>query len=100
MTTTQTPNDITKVGIDLDDTSPNATVDESVADDIGELSGSNDGTTLNIGPVGTHFLQNGGEVVVAYEDVQNPPAGQYSISVDVNRFRVKPQDSSLTSWFL
>lgn len=77
-------NDIKKIGIDRSNDDLNTTIDASVANDLSEVSGSNDGTTLTIGLDGLFFLHAGDEVVVVYEDVQNPPTGQYSIPVDIN----------------
>ncbi|MGB9963665.1 PGF-CTERM sorting domain-containing protein [Halobacterium hubeiense] len=77
-------NDVVTVGIDRGDDGANTTIDRSYASSLGEVSGSNDGATLTFGFDGDYELQEGDQVVVVYEDVQNPDAGDYSVGIDVN----------------
>jgi len=76
--------DVVKVGVDRGDDGANTTVDRTYAASLGEVSGSNDGATLTFGFDGDYELQEGDQVVVVYEDVQNPDAGDYSVGIDVN----------------
>ncbi|NIB98907.1 PGF-CTERM sorting domain-containing protein [Halobacterium sp. R2-5] len=76
--------DVVTVGIDRGDDAANTTVDQTYAASLGEVSGSDDGETLTFGFDGDYELQEGDQVVVVYEGVQNPDAGDYSVGIDVN----------------
>lgn len=77
-------NDVERIGIDRGDDSPGAMLDVNVSDDLSSVSGSEDGSVLTVGLGGNYDLQEGDEVVVVYEDVQNPPENVYNVPVDVN----------------
>lgn len=77
-------NDIVKIGVDRGNDDPNATIDRSFAASVGEVSGSNDGETLTFGLDGDYELVEGDQIIVVYEDVQNPDAGDYSVGINVN----------------
>ncbi|WP_218779118.1 PGF-CTERM sorting domain-containing protein, partial [Halobacterium hubeiense] len=76
--------DVVKIGVDRGNNDSNATIDRSLAASLGEVSGSNDGETLTLGLDGDYELQEGDQIIVVYEDVQNPDAGDYSVGIDVN----------------
>jgi hypothetical protein len=77
--------DVVTVGIDRGDDSSGTAVDESVAADVSSVSASDDGTTLTVGFGGNFQLQQGDELVVVYEDAQNPSStGDYPVEVTVN----------------
>jgi PGF-CTERM protein len=77
-------NDVVKIGIDRGGDASNDTVDVNVSDDLSSVDASNDGETLTVGLGGNYDLQYGDEVVVVYEDVQNPSEGIYQVPLDVN----------------
>jgi len=85
-------NDVTTIGIDRGNDDPGTTIDVDVSNDLSSVSASSDGQTLDIGLGGNYDLEQGDEIVVQYEDVQNPDAGTYSVSMDVN-----PQSSGGTA---
>lgn len=77
--------DVATVGIDRDDDASGATVDVNVSDDLSSVQTSNNGETLTVQFGGSYQLDAGDEVVVAFEDVQNPSeTGDYSVPLDVN----------------
>ncbi|MBX0323945.1 hypothetical protein EGH21_12980 [Halomicroarcula sp. F13] len=77
--------DVRVVGIDRGDDADGASVDESVADDVSSVGASDDGSTLTVGFGGNYQLQQGDEVVLVFEDTQNPAsAGDYPVELTVN----------------
>jgi len=77
--------DVTKIGIDRDDDESGATIDTDVSDDLSSAGATNDGETLRIGLGGSYELNAGDEIVVVYEDAENPSeAGDYDVGMDVN----------------
>lgn len=76
--------DVVKIGIDRGGDAGNDTIDVNVSDDLSSVDASNDGQTLTVGLGGNYDLQYGDEVVVVYEDVQNPSEGIYQVPLDVN----------------
>ncbi|MCD2198301.1 PGF-CTERM sorting domain-containing protein [Halobacterium sp. KA-4] len=76
--------DVVKIGIDRGGDAGNDTVDVNVSDDLSSVDASNDGETLTVGLGGNYDLQYGDEVVVVYENVQNPSEGIYQVPLDVN----------------
>lgn len=76
--------DIKTIGIDRGDDASGATVDVDVSNDLSSVDALEDGTTLVVGLGGNYNLEKGDEVVVVYEDVQNPTAGTYQVGLDVN----------------
>lgn len=77
-------NDVVKIGIDRGDDAAGDSIDVDVSDDLSSVSASSNGETLTVGLGGSHSLGEGDEVVVVYENVQNPSAGTYSVGLDVN----------------
>ncbi|MFB6270067.1 MAG: hypothetical protein ABEH83_08995, partial [Halobacterium sp.] len=65
-------NDIVKIGIDRDDDDAGTTIDHDVSNDLSSVSASNNGETLTIGLDGSSGIQDGDELVVVFEDAQNP----------------------------
>ncbi|QSX00112.1 hypothetical protein [Haloterrigena alkaliphila] len=58
---------------------------EDVTDDLDEVSASNDGATLTLGFGGSYSLEEGDEIEVVLEDVQNPEdAGDYEATYTLN----------------
>jgi PGF-CTERM protein len=76
--------DIATVGIDRGDDSSGDTIDVNVADDLSDVTASNNGETLTLKFGGSYELNAGDEVVVVYEGVENPDAGEYTVPLDVN----------------
>lgn len=76
--------DVAKIGIDRDDDQSGDTVDTTVGDDLDAVQTSNDGRTVTFDLGGSYQLQSGDEVVVVFEDVRNPDAGEYDVGLDVN----------------
>ena len=76
--------DVVAVGIDENDDASGATVDQNVSDDLSAVSQSNNGQTLTFSFGGSYELSSGDEVVVVYENVTNPAAGDYQINLDIN----------------
>lgn len=77
--------DVVTVGIDRDDDASGSTVDVNVSDDLSSVSSSNNGATLTVGFGGSYSLDAGDEVVVVYENVQNPgDADSYDVGLDIN----------------
>jgi len=72
------------VGIDRDDDADGATIDEDVSNDLESAQGSNNGETLTLQFGGSYDLNEGDEIVVVYENVQNPEAGDYTVGLDIN----------------
>ena len=72
------------VGIDRDDDSSGDTIDEDVSDDMESAQGSNNGETLTVQFGGSYELSEGDEIVVVFENVQNPEAGDHSVTLDIN----------------
>lgn len=72
------------VGIDEDDDSQGATIDQNVSDDLESASESNNGETVTFQFGGSYSLDAGDEVVVVFENVQNGAAGEYEIALDIN----------------
>ncbi len=68
-------NDVTKIGIDRDDDAPGDTIDVDVSDDLSSTGADNNGHTLDVGLGGNYGLQENDELVVVYENAQNPDAG-------------------------
>lgn len=72
------------VGIDRDDDAAGATIDQDVSNDLESAQGSNNGQTLSFQFGGSYDLNEGDEIVVVFEEVQNPDAGDYQIPLDIN----------------
>ena len=76
--------DVVTVGIDRDDDSSGDTIDEDVSGDMESAQGSNNGETLTVQFGGSYELSEGDEIVVVFENVQNPEAGDHSVTLDIN----------------
>jgi PGF-CTERM protein len=76
--------DVVKIGIDRGDDASGTTIDVDVSDDLGDVQITNNGETLTVKLGGSYSLNESDEVVVVYEDAQNPEAGTYDIGLDVN----------------
>ena len=76
--------DVVTVGIDRDDDSSGDTVDVDVSDDLDAVQHSNNGGTLTLKFGGSYSLNTSDEVVVVVENVQNPDAGDYAVTLDIN----------------
>lgn len=77
--------DVVVIGIDRGDDQNGTAIDRDVSDDVDSVSASNDGQTLRIGLGGSYDLEEGDEVVVRFEDAQNPDEpGEYTVSLTVN----------------
>ncbi|MFB6221530.1 MAG: PGF-CTERM sorting domain-containing protein [Halolamina sp.] len=72
------------VGIDRGDDTDGDSIDQDVSDDMESAQGSNDGETLTLQFGGSHDLNEGDEIVVVVEEVQNPEAGDYTVDLDIN----------------
>ncbi|MFC7166363.1 PGF-CTERM sorting domain-containing protein [Halospeciosus flavus] len=77
--------DVVKIGIDRNDDEAGSTIDVNVEDDLQDVKSSNNGKTLTFSLGGSYALNQSDEVVVVYEDVQNPSeAGEYNVTLDIN----------------
>ena len=72
------------VGIDRDDDADGDTIDEDVSNDLESAQGSNNGEMLTLQFGGSSDLSEGDEIVVVFEEVQNPDAGEHTVSLDIN----------------
>lgn len=77
--------DVVTVGIDRGDDAAGDTIDVNISDDLSSVKTSNEGTYLNVRFGGSYSLNASDEVVVVYDDVQNPAEeGDYPVTLDVN----------------
>lgn len=77
--------DVIKVGIDEGGDDPGDVTDVNVSGDLNSASASNNGHTITFGFGGSHTLSAGDEIVIVYEDVQNPSVQSAAdVSVDIN----------------
>ncbi|WP_188978030.1 PGF-CTERM sorting domain-containing protein [Halocalculus aciditolerans] len=76
--------DIAKVGIDRGDDQSGAAIDVDVSNSLGSVNADDNGHALLVGLDGSYSPHAGDEVVVVYENVQNPSAGSYDVGLDVN----------------
>lgn len=77
--------DVVAVGIDEGDDSSGDTVDVDVSDDLSSVDASNNGAEVTFGFDGSYSLETGDEVVVVYEDVQNPTdTSETQVPVEIN----------------
>lgn len=73
------------VGIDKGDDSSGAAVDTAVSDDLESADVSNNGHTVTFTFGGSYELQQGDEVVVVFENVQNPDSpSESAVPIDIN----------------
>ena len=75
--------DLTRVGIDRDADAMGAETDEEVGTSVTDVSAGADGATLTVSLDGSVSVSAGDEVVLVYEDVTNPEAGEWDVAVDV-----------------
>lgn len=77
--------DVMTVGIDRGGDSSGDTIDEDVSDSFNSPNVSNNGSTVTFDFDGSYSLDVGDEVVVVYNDVQNPSAQSVTdVPVDIN----------------
>ena len=77
--------DVLTAGIDRDDDGSGTTIDESITDDLSGVDTSGGGEILTLTFGGSYSLYEGDEIVVVFDDVQNPAsAGTYDVPLDIN----------------
>ncbi|MFQ3319586.1 MAG: PGF-CTERM protein [Natronomonas sp.] len=84
--------DIVKIGIDRGGNDSGTTIDEDISNDLDSVTASNNAETLGLTLGGSYNVFDGDEVVVVYDNAQNPSAGDYQIN-----FQVNPQSGGTTS---
>ncbi|PSQ20186.1 hypothetical protein BRD04_08965 [Halobacteriales archaeon QS_9_67_17] len=75
-------NDVVRVGLDTDG---DGTIDTDVSNDLGSVSASNNGHTVNFGFGGSYSLAQGDHIIVEYENAVNPDSnGTFDVNLSIN----------------